>query len=218
MTDLDPNEQLREHLTEEEFGALHDILDDPTASLARPLGTAAAAGAATLATTGTAAADPSTTDSDPDVGLPGDRFDLWADGVDSNDVHAGRYHDGVNVVSLTASQSPETFTVGPGEFTGSNTTAIELDASDHDTNTFLEFPPSVPADGQVLRIYFDVTNAGDGVDLRVDESAPSIEWDGPSRIFSFGRGSATALVTARTYDGGSTWYGSFQFGDYWQEV
>jgi hypothetical protein len=68
------------------------------------IGTAGlAAGGSAFALTGSAAADASTSDSDPDVGTPSNRADIWAAGVDANVIDAGdlkgKYPSKVRVVN-----------------------------------------------------------------------------------------------------------------------
>lgn len=78
------------------------------------VGLGALLGGGSIAATQTGAADPSTSDSDGNVGLPGDRVDVFSDGIDANSIETEQllnrslpvrvYQDGSETVAETASQ------------------------------------------------------------------------------------------------------------------
>lgn len=201
---MDPNEQLREHLTDAELAALHDLLDaDGGSSVAGP----AAAGATALAGIGTAAADPSTTDSDGDVGLPGDRTDVWADGVDVRTITNQNDYSESKVKSFGTITASETITYTLNASDGNIFTAnIKVNDTYVGGYLFVDGAMTVPHDaysahfsvsgdvsdsgGAYAEVYFDFVDYWDG------GSASDGQIDGSRHIFEF-----------RTYDGGSTWYG-----------
>lgn len=192
--------QLQAELTDRELAALRDVLAERGRTPRRA--GVATAGALGLATAGTAAADPSTTDSDPDVGLPSDRVDFWADGVEAQTTVNDRYHDGVNDLGTYVQES------------GSD--AINLDAGDGNVviarpaatstvNTLeLNLPSGLPMQGYVY--HFAIKGGGGGIaDALFTLNAD--RWDGGTDDAD-----ATSINSDRhfyravTYDGGTTWF------------
>jgi hypothetical protein len=190
---MHPNEQLREHLTAEERAALRNVLDGDGRSLAGP----AAAGATALAGIGTTAADPSTTDSDGDVGLPGDRTDVWADGIDvTTTENSGRYNDGVNDLGSLAADASTALDPDDGNAVIGT---IDGDGSARNTHT-IELPSfSTTRSGYAYTFLFELLT-GENI-LTFGNPNGSIEFDTFNEAEN-----TTFLYRAITYDSGATWH------------
>jgi hypothetical protein len=151
------------------------------------LSTTAAVGA--LATAGTAAADPSTTDDDPDHGLPGDRTDFWADGVDAVDAWIGRYAHAPRVETVSGS-----VTLDPNA-----ATAAELTIGGDTTLSLASLPAGAP-DGAT---YAAVVQQDGSTPYAI--TWPSATLDSSDAYPSLSAGESV-LVRWTTYDGGSSYY------------
>lgn len=153
------------------------------------LGGGALLGGTTVRGLGTAAADPSTTDSDADVGQPGDRVDVFADGIDATSIENGTYYDAVNDLGTT-----------------SGATALDLSAANMATVTlsgdisfsFANASSSPPGNSLLLKITQD--------DSTYAITWPSVNWIGGGAPTDPARGEELE-VFFESYDGGSTWYG-----------
>lgn len=152
-------------------------------------GLSATAAVGALTTAGTAAADPSATDGDPDHGLPGNRDDWWADGVDAVDAWIGRYAHAPRVETVSGS-----VTLDPNA-----TTAAELTIGGETELSLATLPAGAP-DGATYATVIHQDASDDHF----------ITWPGRTVLASDTPPQLSAgesvLVRWTTYDGGSSYY------------
>jgi Flp pilus assembly protein TadG len=179
--------QLEDALTDDERAALRELLTEQNGGSVA----GAAAGATAVAGVGTAVANPSTTDSDGDVGLPGDRTDVFADGVDSAVVHNDRYNDGVNALGTLTLDATIELDPSNGNLVTGNIQAFSRNQIDFPTvPAGFTFHLAISGDSQSSELVFGKSVTWDG------GSAPAAEIDSNTHFYRF-----------TTYDGGSTWHG-----------
>lgn len=195
MTDTDPLDDLDENARQAlaDVGAALGATDldrrKVLAAGASVIGGVAIGGAASTQLGG-AAADPSTSDGDGDIGGPNDRRDVFADGLDAVDVWTDSHAQAVNDLG-----------------TVSGTTSVDVGAANMVTaalggDTTLSFANAVsnPAGNEILlKIHQDGST----------EHAitwPSVTWIGGGEPPDPATGEALE-VDLWSYDGGSSWYG-----------
>lgn len=154
-------------------------------------GSGALLGATAAGRIGTAAADPSTTDNDADVGQPSNRVDVFADGIDATSIAYGTQYQAVDDLGTT-----------------SGATALDLSAANMATVTlsgdvtfsFASASSSPPGNSLLLKI------TQDGATQYTISWPSSVNWIGGGAPPDPATG-AELEVFFETYDGGSTWYG-----------
>lgn len=147
---------------------------------------AALAGA--LGLSGTASGQPSTTDQDPEVGLPNDRVDVWSDSTDASDVYARQLGQATHSDSISGSYTVNSDDGNVHDYTLTG-----------DATVSFSHPTSYP-NGFSLSMRFDV---GD-----YEPSWSGVTWEGgdsPTQLPS----ETELFVDLRTYNGGSDWYGGY---------
>jgi len=144
---------------------------------------ALAGGGGAAALTGSAAADASATDSDPDVGEPGDRVDGFFDGVDSTSVRNKNYVEPQATASsgssytadLAAANYHKVTLTGDVSFDFANTAASDTNSvvmhlvQDGTGGRTPSFTPTVIWDGGLLPDWSTAANAEDVVTLMYDQ-------------------------------------------------
>lgn len=152
-------------------------------------------GGSAMAATGTAGAAPSTSDSDGDVGLPSDRVDVFADGVDSNSVETGEITNKNYVeaqVTATASSSYN------ADLRAGNYHKLTLTG-----DVTIDFTNPDGADVNSLTLHL----VQDGTGGRTPSFAPTVVWPGGSAPSWSTAANAEDVVAFIHDQDGSQWLG-----------
>lgn len=139
---------------------------------------------------GTAAADASTTDGDPDLGLPSDRVDAFLDGLDATSITLDTSYEAVDDIGTTSGATPL-------DLSAANMATVTL--SGDVTFSFANASSSPPGNSLLLKITQDAST-------QHEITWPSVNWISGGAPPDPATG-AELEVFVESYDGGSTWYG-----------